>query len=434
MDRKILILGAGFVAAPVVEYLNRREENKLTIVSNILSEAEALAGDNSNNSAQTADVTNKDEMSELVQNSDLVISLVPYIFHVPVAKLCIEHKKNLVTASYVSDEMRALEQAARDADVLILNEIGLDPGIDHLSAMKVIDEAHDKGGKVLSFASWCGGLPAPECNDNPVGYKFAWAPRGMLLALLNQASYLKDNQVATIESSDLLASAKPVDIGTDFELEGYPNRDSTGYKDAYKIPEIHNLIRGTLRYKGFSEVFDMAHRLGLLNTNEQVNSELTWRDWLEESLTKNKLSLNEHVKHSFNWLGVDSDEQLPKEPSMLDAFCNLLKQKLQYKADEFDMIALQHKFELAFDDKREYLSSTLVVKGDPQSYSAMSKTVGYPVAIATQLILDGDIEDKGVHIPVDRHFYEPILEGLEQEGIICHEKTEPAMNEHFFAS
>lgn len=433
MDRNILILGAGFVAAPVVEYLNRRDENKLTIVSNILSEAEALAGNNSNNVAKTADVTSSAEMSELVKNSDLVISLVPYIFHVPVAKLCIEFKKNLITASYVSDEMRSLQQAARDAGVLILNEIGLDPGIDHLSAMKVIDEAHDKGGKVLSFASWCGGLPAPECNDNPVGYKFAWAPRGMLLALLNQARFLKHNQVATIESSDLLASAKPVDIGTEFELEGYPNRDSTGYKEAYKIPEIQNLIRGTLRYKGFSEVFDAAHRLGLLSTEAPVNSELTWHDWLEKSLAEKKVTLNEHIKHAFNWLGLDSNESLPEEPSMLDAFCNLLKQKLQYKADEFDMIALQHKFELAFGDQREYLTSTLVVKGDPQSYSAMSKTVGYPVAIATQLILDGDIDDKGVHIPVERHFYEPILEGLEQEGIICVEKSEPTMNEHFFA-
>ncbi|WP_144393413.1 saccharopine dehydrogenase C-terminal domain-containing protein [Pleionea sediminis] len=433
MEKKILILGAGLVAAPAIEYLARREENKITIVSNILSEAQALAGDRDGNTAAAADVTDKSQMSDLIASHDLVISLVPYIFHVAIAELCIEHKRPLVTASYVSPEMRALNEKAKQADVLILNEIGLDPGIDHLTAMKVIDEAHDKGAGVKSFASWCGGLPAPECNDNPIGYKFSWAPRGVLLALRNEASFLKHGKKETIQPSQLLASAQPVDLGTDFELEGYPNRDSTPYREAYNMPENQNLIRGTLRYKGFSEVFDCAHQVGLLSTEDKPDVALSWSDWISASLEKNSIKLSSEVQDAFEWLGLFGDDKLPDAPSILDAFCQLLLSKLSFKEGEYDMIALQHKFEIEYQGKSEYLSSTLVVKGDPNGYSAMAKTVGYPVGISAQLILDGEINDKGVHIPVLRHFYEPILDCLAEEGIECVEKVEPKMDEKFFA-
>ncbi len=432
MEKKILILGAGLVAAPAIEYLGRQPENTITIVSNILSEAEALAGSREKNIAMTADVTDTRQMSELISQHDLVISLVPYIFHVPVAKLCIEHKKPLITASYVSPEMRALDEQAKQAEVLILNEIGLDPGIDHLSAMKVIDEAHDKGAKVKSFASWCGGLPAPECNDNPIGYKFSWAPRGVLLALRNEASYLKHGVKTTIKPADLLASAQPVDLGTEFELEGYPNRDSCPYREAYGMPEVENLIRGTLRYRGFSEVFDFAHKVGLLDTEQTVDTSLNWKQWTNNSIQRQGLQMTEQVEQAFEWLGLFSDEAIPEAASMLDAFCHLLLEKLKYADNEYDMIALQHKFEIEYENKCEYLSSTLIVKGDPNGYSTMAKTVGYPVAIAAQLVLDGEIDDKGVHIPVLRHFYEPILDGLEEEGIQCIEKPEPPMDEKFF--
>ncbi|NVJ50464.1 MAG: saccharopine dehydrogenase NADP-binding domain-containing protein [Gammaproteobacteria bacterium] len=432
MEKKILIFGSGYVAAPVIEYLTRHPENRLTVASNILADAERLASHSEQVTAVTADVTNDQAIAELVAEHDIVISLVPYLFHVAIAKQCIALQKHLVTASYVSADMQQLDTAAREAGILILNEIGLDPGIDHLSAMKVIDEAHDKGGKVISFASWCGGLPAPEFNDNPLGYKFAWAPRGVLLALLNEARFYKDNAVEVIASKDLLTSAKPVVLSNELPLEGYPNRDSTPYRDAYNMPECENLIRGTLRYPGFCEVIATAHKLGLLDLEQVSTGEMRWADWIHQALSDNAVELSETVQTAFEWLGLMSEQMMPQADTVLDAFCSVLQAKLQYQENETDMIALQHRFELEFADEREYLTSTLVVKGDVGGYSAMSKTVGYPVAIATQLILDDEIRDKGVHIPVQRHFYEPILDGLEAEGIACIEQHQPELGEHFF--
>ncbi|WMS87452.1 saccharopine dehydrogenase C-terminal domain-containing protein [Pleionea litopenaei] len=432
MEKRILIFGSGYVAAPVIEYLTRQPENQLTVASNILADAEKLADGHEQVAAVVADVTNDQVIADLVEQHDIVISLVPYLFHVAIAQQCIKFRKHLITASYVSPEMKALDQAAKDAEILILNEIGLDPGIDHLSAMKVIDEAHDKGGKVKSFASWCGGLPAPEFNDNPLGYKFAWAPRGVLLALLNQAKFYKHNKVEIIESADLLSSAKPVVVSEELALEGYPNRDSTSYREAYQIPECENLIRGTLRYPGFCDVITAAHKLGLLDIKSKPDTNLTWKTYIEQQLSTHHLNLSESVTKAFEWLGLFEEQSLPDSDSLLDAFCSVLQAKLQYQSNETDMIALQHRFELVFDDRPEFLTSTLVVKGDVGGYSAMSKTVGYPVAIATQLILDGEIQDKGVHIPVLRHFYEPILELLEEEGIECIEREQSQLDEHFF--
>ncbi len=432
MTHKVLILGAGFVAGPAVEYLTRDNRNQVTLVSHIKAEAEAIASNNANVTPLEGDVTNESEMNALIKDHDLVISLVPYTFHVLIARLCIANKIPMVTASYVSDEMKSLNEKAKNSDVLILNEIGLDPGIDHLSAMKIIDEAHDKGGQVISFASWCGGLPAPECNDNPLGYKFAWAPRAVLLALLNQARYLKGGNDEIISDNQLLASAQPVDVSSDFELEGYPNRDSTGYREAYGIPEVQNLIRGTLRYKGFCGIFDQARALGLLDINATVPKGVTWKQWFEGRKSEINLELSPDAEQALNWLGLNEFAELPEVASMLDAFCSLLQNKLQYADNEYDMIALQHKFEIQFGDVSEYLSSTLIVKGEANGFSAMAKTVGYPAAIAAQLILNGEISGAGVKIPVEREIYEPILDELEQEGIVCIEKEEQSLTEQFF--
>ncbi|NVJ59286.1 MAG: saccharopine dehydrogenase NADP-binding domain-containing protein [Gammaproteobacteria bacterium] len=432
MSKRIVVFGSGFVAGPVVEFLSRREENQITVASNILAEANRLATKYPRVSCVEVDVTNESQISELVAEHDIAISLVPYVFHTLIAGVCIKFKKHLVTASYVSKEMRELDQQAREANVLILNEIGLDPGIDHLSAMKVIDDAHAKGAKVKSFASWCGGLPAPECNDNPLGYKFAWAPRGVLMALLNEAQYLKAGDVVTVNSNALMKSAKPVTLSEELDLEGYPNRDSVPYREAYGIPECDNLIRGTLRYKGFSEILDDAHLLGLLKVDSKPDEKITWAEWFEEA-EKEVGGISSKSKQALEWLGlIDPNSKLPVVDSMLDAFCTMLQAKLQYENDQFDMIALQHRFEIVHNDKSEYLSSTLVVKGDPKGFSAMSKTVGYPVGIATQMILDGDISDTGVKIPVEQHIYEPILEGLKAENIECIEQPMNALNENFF--
>jgi saccharopine dehydrogenase-like NADP-dependent oxidoreductase len=432
VNKRILILGAGFVAEPVVEYLSREPENHLTLVSHIIQEADRFASKYPQVTPMAADVTDLQQMSDLVRTHDLVISLVPYSFHVSIAKLCIEHKVPMVTASYVSSDMQALDASARENGVLILNEIGLDPGIDHLSAMKVIDEAHDKGAKIVSFASWCGGLPAPECNNNPLGYKFAWAPRAVLLALLNEARYLKDGKEQVVHANELLRSVKPVKVSDELMLEGYPNRNSVPYREAYGIPEVRNLIRGTLRYPGFSEIFEAAERLGLLSVERSTEPGLTWKDWYQRQQQSLAEPISETASAALRWLGLESDLPLPESGSMLDAFCELLKSKLNYHVGEYDMTALQHRFEIEYDGRSEFLSSTLIVKGEPGGFSAMAKTVGYPVAIAAQLILDGEIDDKGVKIPVERHLYEPLLEVLEKENIVCVEKNESTLDELFF--
>ncbi|MCO7222989.1 saccharopine dehydrogenase C-terminal domain-containing protein [Pleionea sp. CnH1-48] len=435
MEKSILILGAGFVAGPAVEYLTRNENNQITLVSHILAEAEALAGEHPRIKAMQGDVSDKQQMGALVEQHDLVISLVPYLFHVAIAELCIEHKKPMITASYVSPEMKALDAKASEAGVLVLNEIGLDPGIDHLSAMKIIDEVHAEQGEVLSFASWCGGLPAPECNNNPLGYKFAWAPRAVLLALLNEARFLKSGAISDIAPDALLDNVNDVYVTDEFDLEGYPNRDSSNYREAYNIPEVQNLIRGTLRYKGFAEIFKAARALGLLSLEPVEPSQLegkTWQQWFEAQVDALDFGFSAEVLEALEWLGFSADEPLPVANTMLDVFCALLQQKLNYEADEFDMIVLQHKFEVKKQDTVENLTSTLVVKGEAGGFSAMAKTVGYPVAIACQLVLDGQITESGVKIPVSPVFYEPLLAGLEKEGIICEEKTVPAFQERFF--
>ncbi len=426
MKKRIVILGAGYVVAPCVEYLLRRPENHIIVAAQFLKEAQDLAKDFTGVDAVEIDATNQEQLTSLIQQSDLVISLVPYVLHPLIARVCIVAKVPLVTASYVSDEMRALDDAAKAAGVLLLNEIGLDPGIDHLSTMQVIDQVKQSGGQIKSFASWCGGLPSPAFNDNPLGYKFSWAPRSVLLALLNHARFLKDHQRVDVEGNQLLDSAKPIDVTPDLLLEGYPNRDATLYHHLYGLKDASNLIRGTLRYQGFCDIFAVIQSLGLLSLEtEGIPHFDTWQQWYDSVLLPEADQIPTRVIEALQWLGFNSDITMPNNLSRLDALCELLAQRLIYKDNETDMVVLQHRFEIQdqASDKTHWLTSRLVAMGDPGGYSAMAKTVGYPVAMATQLILDKEIDDVGVHIPVRSVYYSKMLPLLEQEGI-CFEETE----------
>jgi saccharopine dehydrogenase-like NADP-dependent oxidoreductase len=408
---KILLLGAGFVTAPLVEYLHQKGHH-LSIASQFIEEAETLIAGRENMTPFKVNVTDQDDIRQLIQPADIVLSFVPYQFHIAVAKVCIDEKTPMVTASYTHADMKALDEQAKEAGITILNEIGLDPGIDHMTAMQMIDEAHEKGQKVDAFVSWCGGIPAPDAADNPLGYKFSWSPMAVLTASSNDAKYLSKGGEETIKGENLLTSMRDVDISDELKLRGYANRDSMGYKQAYNIPEVQTLLRGTLRYKGFGQIIDAAKHIGLLS-GESFSSQLSsWQELMQQLESTSSFDLSDKVKEAFNWLGCYSEEAISSD-SPIKAFCELLTEKLKYEDGEQDMVVMQHRLVLVDSDgTRHFHQSTMVEKGDKNGFSAMAKTVGYPAAIAADMILSGKIDRKGVCIPVTRDIYEPILSEL----------------------
>ncbi|KAJ3217080.1 hypothetical protein HDU67_008549 [Dinochytrium kinnereticum] len=444
--KNVLLLGSGYVAAPLVDYLLRSKDNHVTIASNAHDEAKKLSNNRSMASVQPLDVANHASLSKLVETSDVVVSFVPATLHPVIAEKCIEQKKHLVTASYISPAMKALDQRAKNAGITILNEIGLDPGIDHLTAMKLFDEVKEKGGEISSFISWCGGLPAPEASGNPLGYKFSWSPKGVLLAGLNSASFKKDGRAVEVPGSDLMKSKLTVNIHPGFALEGLPNRNSLDYLQTYNLGDGSNMdtmLRGTLRYKGYADLMGAFIQLGLLNTTPQdIGGNMSWASLLSRSMglsrvpkgrgewrdaIKSKLypSGGEDPIHvtkvleSLEWMDMTSEHHtVHPSPSILDSFCALLQAKLIYEKDERDMVIMHHEFGIRWGSNvNEHRTSTLIAYGDPLGYSAMAKTVGLPAAIATEMILNREIDRMGVLAPVYKDIYDPMLVKLEAEGI-----------------
>jgi saccharopine dehydrogenase (NADP+, L-glutamate forming) len=436
--KKVLVLGAGLVAKPLVRYLLDQPDFHVTVASRTVSKAEKLVGDHPRGKALPLNVNDTASLKKLIGEADLSISMVPYAHHVTVANLCIELKKQMVTTSYVSVAMNALDRKAKDAGILILNEMGLDPGIDHMSAMRIIHGVQNKGGRIASFYSYCGGLPAPEANTNPWGYKFSWSPRGVVLAGKNAARYLKEKKEVKIASEDLFAHFWPMNIEGVPPLEAYPNRDSVPYVELYGIEDADSMYRGTLRYPGWCQTLKKVVDLGLLDETEQNVKGLSYADFLGKLIKKEKsenlkkdladyLNIDEDSEpmKRFEWLGLFSDERIPTEKgSPLDVFADRLLEKLKYEEGERDMIVLHHDFTAKYPGgKKEKITSTLVDYGIPRGDSSMSRTVGLPAAIGATLILNGKIKETGVHIPVTPEIYEPALHELEKLNIVCKEKA-----------
>jgi len=436
---RILVLGAGLVARPLVQYLLDQPDFQVTVASRTVEKARALIGDRPNGRALAFDIEREPErLDDLVAQADLAVSMLPYIHHLQVAHACLRHRRHLVTTSYVKDEMRALDSAARQAGVLFLNEIGLDPGIDHMSAMRIIDRVHANGGRVVSFRSYCGGLPAPEANTNPFGYKFSWSPRGVLLAGRNDARYLEDGQVVEIPNRRLFATRHTVPVEGVGDLEAYPNRDSLPYIQLYGIPEARTMYRGTLRYPGWCETWQKFVELGLLDLTEREDlAGMTCRQLLahligrpETSDLRRDLAVHLNIPADspildrFEWLGLFRDDPLPPERTILDVLAVRMQEKLQYAPGERDMVVLLHDFVAEYPDRRERIRSWLVDFGIPHGDTAMARTVGLPAAIATRLILQGGIRLTGVHIPVLPEIYGPVLAELEERGIGVEEQQE----------
>ena len=356
-------------------------------------------------------------------------------------------KKNVVTTSYVSPAMQELEPQVKEAGITVMNEIGLDPGIDHLYAIKTIEEVHKAGGKVTSFLSYCGGLPAPEASDNPLGYKFSWSSRGVLLALGNAAKFYKDGKIQEIAGQDLMSTAKPYFIYPGFAFVAYPNRDSSPYRERYDIPEAETVIRGTLRYQGFPEFVKVLVDIGFLSENKHdfLKKDITWAEatqkiigasshkesdlvWGISSKTKfSDTTEKQRIMDGMKSLGLFSNNKITPRETALDTLCATLEQKMQYEEGERDMVLLQHKFEIENKDgSKETRTSTLVEYGDPKGYSAMAKLVGVPCAVACLMVLDGRISQKGILAPVTWNIAEPLLLELKSKyGIELKEVTLP---------
>ncbi|KAI9700433.1 MAG: Saccharopine dehydrogenase [NADP(+), L-glutamate-forming] [Candelina mexicana] len=447
--KKALLLGAGFVTKPTVEVLSDAGIS-VTVACRTVENAKKLCQGIQHTRPISLDVTKADDLDSEVTKVDVVISLIPYTFHATVIKSAIRNKKNVVTTSYVSPAMMELDGEAKEAGITVMNEIGLDPyisGIDHLYAIKVIDEVHKSGGKITSFLSYCGGLPAPEASDNPLGYKFSWSSRGVLLALRNAAKYYKDGKIEEIPGPELMATAVPYFIYPGFAFVAYPNRDSTPYKERYRIPEAQTIIRGTLRYQGFPEFVKVLVDMGYLNETEldflrPSDEPLSWREatqkvlksssskesdliWAISSATNFKDNTEkDRIINGLRWIGLFSEDKITPRGNPLDTLCATLEQKMQYESGERDMVMLQHKFGIEHKDgKKETRTSTLVDYGDPRGYSAMAKLVGVPCGVAVKLVLDSTISDKGILAPMTPKINDPLIKELKKFGIECTEKT-----------
>ncbi|MFZ0388836.1 MAG: saccharopine dehydrogenase C-terminal domain-containing protein [Calditrichia bacterium] len=434
--KQVLILGAGLVARPMVNYLLKTNEINVVLASRTVLKADRLIEGHSNGQSVHLTMDDDAKLENLVSGSEIVVSLLPYTFHLKVAKLCLKYAKPLVTTSYVSAAMKELDEEAREKGLLFLNEIGLDPGIDHMSAMRVMDNVKKRGGRIVSFMSYCGGFPAPEANDNPWGYKFSWSPRGVLMAGRNSARYLKDGSLVEIEGGDLFKNCWPIKIDG-FQLETYPNRDSLPYREQYGINSTQTIFRGTLRYPGWCRTLLAVSELGMLKEDEITGTkECTYHDITRKILgiapdtdAKNYICVRKNIEddddiiEKLEWLGLFSDQVYHQDQTTpLDFLTEIMQQKMSYRSGERDMVLLHHHFVAEFPDKTEYITSTLTDFGSPEGSSSMSRTVSLPAAIAVRQILNGNIHETGVRIPVSEEIYQPVLDELEQLNIRCREE------------
>lgn len=440
--RNILLIGAGRSTASLIQYLveNAAENNwQLKIVDQSIEHlSDWLKADCV--SAQKFDVNDSGMRRSLIREADVVISMLPAHMHLEVAKDCVNFKKNMVTASYISDGMRALDEKAKEAGVTMINEIGVDPGIDHLSAMKVIDEIRSKGGKVTAFETFTGGLVAPESDDNPWNYKFTWNPRNVVLAGQGGAvKFIQEGTYKYIPYHKLFRRTELIDIDTYGKFEGIANRDSLKYRSVYDLEDIKTMYRGTLRRAGYSRAWDAFVQIGATDDSYtlQHTEEMTFREFINLFLPYNptdsvelKLRYYLGLAHDeielfekLEWLDIFKDIKIGiKDATPAQVLQKILERKWTLKPDDKDMIVMWHKFIYEMDGKEHEKHSSMVIKGKDTHDTAMAMTVGYPVGIATKMILNGKINAPGVHIPIQKEMYEPILAELVDYGIRFQEK------------
>jgi len=438
----ILVLGAGLSSSSLIRYmLENSEEHNWTVrtVDQHLETVESKINGHPNGVALSFNALDRNERKPEIEKADLVISMLPARFHIEVAEDCIELKKNLITPSYISPEMRDLHQQATDAGIVIMNEIGVDPGIDHMSAMKVIDEIKERGGNITSFKSFTGGLIAPESDDNPWNYKFTWNPRNVVLAGQGgAASFLRNHRFKHIPYNRLFGRLDYMSVDGYGDFVGYANRDSLKYRSTYGLEDIPTIFRGTLRRPGYCEAWNIFIELGMTDDTYtmQGTENMTPRQFANTFLPyhasksveqKFKEFIREdrmHLYDKFEWLGLFADEPMVgiKDASPAQVLQKILVDKLSLNDGDKDMIVMIHEFEFELNNDSHKIVSHMVNIGEDQVYTSMSNTVGLPVAICAKKILIGEITDKGVTLPVEKHLYLPILEELETFDIKFVEK------------
>jgi saccharopine dehydrogenase-like NADP-dependent oxidoreductase len=441
--RTILIIGAGRSASSLIQYLLNKSEVEhlqLVIADMSLELAKSKTNNHPNATAIQLDISNIEHRQQEIQKASIVISMLPAHLHIEIAEDCIAFKKHLVTASYISQKMQDLDSLAKENGLIFMNEIGLDPGIDHMSAMKIIDEIKAKGGKMIQFESFCGGLVAPESDTNLWNYKFSWNPRNVVLAGQGGVSkFIQEGKYKYIPYNKLFRRTEFLEVEGYGRFEGYANRDSLKYRSVYGLDDILTMYRGTLRRVGYSKAWDMLVQLGMTDDSYTMeNSEqMSYRDFTNSFLAYHPTdSVELKLRH---YLKIDQDDVIWDKFVELDLFDDtkkvglknatpaqilekILAEKWALQPKDKDMIVMYHKFGFELNGEKKQIDSTMVCIGDDQVYTAMAKTVGLPVAIATLQILNGTIKTPGVQLPIKKEVYQPILEELEFYGVIFKEK------------
>lgn len=434
--QRILILGAGLSASSLIKYLLEHSEQydwKIRIGDLSVETAKRKINGHTNGEAFKFDVFNEEQTNKEVSKADIIVSMLPASMHYSVAKACVEHSKNMVTASYVSNEIQELNEQALEKDIIILNEIGVDPGIDHMSAMKVIDKIREEGSLLEEFYSSTGGLVAPKYDNNPWNYKFTWNPRNVVLAGQGSCMFIKKGRYKYIPYNRLFDRIIRTNVLNYGEFEVYPNRDSLKYREIYGLEDIPTMYRGTMRRPGFAKAWNVFVQLGCTDDSYVIedSANMTYREFInsflsyepntpiEEKLAKYiDISEDSDIMYKLRWLGIFNDELIGLEAaSPAQILQHILLQKWVLDEDDKDMIVMQHRFRILKNGQEKEILSSMVIEGQDQVHTAMSMTVGYPVAIATKLILTGNITAKGVKIPIEKSIYEPVLAELEGMGI-----------------
>lgn len=434
--QKILILGAGLSASSLIKYLldHSTDYNWKVRIGDLSEEiAKKKINAHPNGEAFSFDVNNKEQCYAEVEQADIVVSMLPASMHFTVAEACVKFSKNMVTASYVSKEIQGLQEQALEKNILILNEIGVDPGIDHMSAMKVIDRVREDGGTIEEFYSSTGGLVAPKYDNNPWNYKFTWNPRNVVIAGQGSSMFIKNGRYKYIPYNKLFSRILRTNVLNYGEFEIYPNRDSLKYREIYGLNNIPTMYRGTMRRPGFAKAWNVFVQLGCTDDTYVIedSENMTYRQFINsflryephipvEKKLADYLGLDEdsEIMYKLRWLGIFNDTVIGlKKATPAQILQHILLQKWILDEDDKDMIVMQHRFVTKTGHKEKEIFSSMVIEGSDQVHTAMSKTVGYPVAIATKLILTGQIKAKGVKIPIEKSIYEPVLEELETMGV-----------------
>ena len=443
--KKIIIFGAGRSSTSLIEYLlSIAEEQNLLIT--LLDYNEELAKSKINNhkfgEAHFIDANNPNERLKFIKESQLVISMLPAHMHLGIVKDAINEKVHVITPSYVTEEIRSLNADAQNNDVLILNEMGLDPGIDHMSAKKIIDEIEDNGGKLTGFESFTGGLVAPESDDNPWNYKFTWNPRNVVLAGQGGAAkFIQEGKYKYIPYKKLFRRTEIIEIEGYGKFEGYANRDSLRYRSVYGLNEIPTMYRGTLRKIGFCRAWNVFVQLGLTDDSYVIegSENMTNRDFINSFLAYNPhdsvelklrhylgIEQDDYIWEKLVWLGLFEDKKIGlKNATPAQILQKILQDKWSLTEEDKDMIVMWHKFNFIHKGVDKEIRSHMVYIGKDSQFTAMSDTVGLPLGIAAKLLLNEKIKGRGVKLPIEKEIYQPVLDELEELGITFEEKDVP---------